>query len=325
MEILKSIGILLIGFIFLIKGADIFVEGSSHVAKKLRIPSLIIGLTIVAIGTSLPELSVSVSASLMGRNELSVSNVIGSNIFNLLAVLGFSSLFMPLKVTKDIFKRDYPLSIIITILLLIFSFIGMNITRIEGIIFIIGLIIYLIVVVYAAQKDRKNKLKEEIKSIDDRKKDSIDIDNRPLIVSIIFIIAGIISIKFGGEWVVNASVVIAKSFNISQNIIGLTIVAIGTSLPELATSVVAARKNELDISVGNVIGSNIFNILGVVGISAGLSSISIIYDNMIDTIILIVFSIITGYFCLTRKSIEKKEGIIMIIMYTIYNIYICVR
>ncbi len=327
MQILKSILLLLVGFLFLIKGADFFVDGSSGVAKKLKIPSLIIGLTIVAIGTSLPEFSVSLAAAITKNSALAVSNVIGSNIFNLLVVLGLSSIFKPLAVSRDIFKRDYPLSVLITFFLLIFSYIGMNLNRLEGISFILVLIIYLIVVVFSALKSRKNNIKKDLEesSYNEEQSSYDDIDERSMFLNLIFIIGGGIAIKFGGEWVVGGAVSFAEFFNIPQNIIGLTIVAIGTSLPELATSIVAARKGELDISVGNVIGSNIFNILGVAGSAAAVSQISIIYYNLIDIILLIVFSIITGIFCLTRKELEKKEGIIMICMYAIYNIYICIR
>lgn len=331
MNFLKALVLLVIGFVFLIKGADFFVDGASSLARKLRVPPLIIGLTIVAIGTSLPELSVSLSAAMRGQNALAVSNVIGSNIFNLLGVLGFSALFQELKVSRDVFKRDYPLSVIFAGLLLLFAFTGMTLGREEGIIFLALLLVYLVVVVREALRMRKLSLERELDKSDEAYEEELDEESEtvskdhPIWVSLVMIVGGAIAIKFGGDWVVDGAVLFAELLGISENIIGLTIVAIGTSLPELVTSIVAARRGELDMSVGNVVGSNIFNILGVLGVSASISPIAIITDNLIDLIVLIVFSLITLVFCCTGKRIDKKEGLTMILMYVFYSVYICMR
>ncbi len=331
MDIVKAVALLVLGFIFLVKGADFFVDGSSSIAKKLRVPALIIGLTIVAMGTSLPEFSVSLSAALKGQNALAISNVIGSNMFNLMVVLGFSALFQPLLVSRDVFKRDYPLSLIATGVLMVFGITSMKLERFEGAIMFIALIVYLVVVVREAMKVRREVSNlsadaETIKYEVEAEEETEEVARETSVwLAILYIIGGAIAIKFGGEWVVDGAVVIAKAFGISQNIIGLTIVAMGTSLPELVTSVVAARKGELDMSIGNVIGSNIFNILGVLGMSGAISSIAVIHDNLVDLALLMAFSIIVGVLGFTKRRINKGEGVMMLLLYAIYAVYICMR
>ena len=251
MDMLKAIGILLVGFVLLIKGADFFVEGSSTVAKKLRIPSIIVGLTIVAMGTSLPELAVSATASLAGNNAIAISNVVGSNMFNLIVVCGACALFTPLAIQKDVLKKDFPLAIGCGVLLLVMGIIGMNISRVDGIILSILFVIYIVVLVRQALKARANTKDEEVSSE----------KMIPVWLCLIYIVGGIAAIKFGGDFVVDGAVTIAGKLGLSQNLIGLTIVAVGTSLPELVTSIVASRKNEVEMAVGNVLGSNIFNVL----------------------------------------------------------------
>ena len=328
MEFVKAIALLVVGFVFLIKGADFFVDGSSSIAKKLRVPSLIIGLTIVAMGTSLPEFSVSFSAAMKGQNALAVSNVIGSNMFNLMVVLGFSALFQTLAVSRDVFKRDYPLSVLVTVLLIVFCVTGKMLGRVEGIVLFAGLIVYIAVCVASAMRIRKHGARSiaEAELVHEADEESEEVaKEKSAILAILFIVGGAVAIKFGGEGVVDGAVIIAKGFGISQNIIGLTIVAMGTSLPELVTSVVAARKGELDMSIGNVVGSNLFNILGVLGMSSALSTIAIIQDNIIDLVILIVFSLFVGIVGYTKREINKKEGLAMLLMYAVYAVYICVR
>lgn len=315
-EMLKAVVILVIGFVLLIKGADFFVEGSSSVAKRLRVPSIIIGLTIVAMGTSLPECAVSVTASLAGSNELAVSNAVGSNIFNLMVVCGFCALFAPLTIQKNTLKKEFPLSIICAILLLGFGFVGMVLGRVDGIIFLAIFICYILWMIRAALKARaegaENGEEEEIKLL-------------PVWRCILYIVGGMIAIKFGGDFVVDGAVVIAGGFGLSQNLIGLTIVAMGTSLPELVTSIVAARKNEVDMALGNVIGSNIFNVLFVLGIAATISPIAFIMENVIDIIILIGMSVVVWIMAWTKQKINRKEGIVMLLMYAVYLVYICIR
>ena len=315
-EMLKAVVILIIGFVLLIKGADFFVEGSSSVAKRLRVPSIIIGLTIVAMGTSLPECAVSVTASMSNNNALAVSNAVGSNIFNLMVVCGFCALFTPLAIQKNTLKREFPFSIVCALLLLGMGYIGMVVGRADGIILLVVFVGYLLMMIKSALDARKNGSAvaedEEIKIL-------------PVWQCILYIIGGMAAIKFGGDFVVDGAVVIAEGFGLSQNLIGLTIVALGTSLPELVTSIVAAKKNEVDMALGNVIGSNVFNILFVLGIAAAISPIEFIMENVIDIIILVLMSALVWGMGWTKQQINRKEGIVMLLAYAVYLVYICMR
>lgn len=311
-EMLWSVFLLVIGFVLLIKGADFFVEGSSAVAKMLKVPSIIIGLTIVAMGTSLPECAVSITASMTNNNALAVSNAVGSNIFNLMVVCGFCALFNPLAVEKSTLLKEFPFSVICAILLLAGGYLGMELGRADGVILLVVFVCFLIWMVRSALKARANASDEEYETL-------------PVWKCILFIVGGIIAIKFGGDFVVEGASAVAAKMGLSQNLIGLTIVACGTSLPELVTSVVAARKNELDMALGNVIGSNIFNILFVLGIAAAISPIAFITENIIDIVILIAMSVLVWIFGWTKKRLDKAEGIIMLLMYAAYLVYICIR
>ena len=317
MEAVKVILILLVGFVLLIKGADFFVEGASSIAKTLKVPAIVIGLTVVAMGTSLPELAVSVTASISNNNALAVSNVVGSNLFNLMVVLGASALMNPIIVGKDTIKKDYPFSVLCAILLLVLGFVGMELGQIDGVILLVIFVGFIVYQVRSALKSRSAQ--EEITEDDEEYKEL------PMWQSLLFVIGGAVAIKFGGDFVVNSAVSIAAALGMSQTLIGLTIVATGTSLPELATSVVAARKGELDMAVGNVVGSNVFNILMILGVAASLSEITFLHENVIDIVILLVFSLITWLLCWTKGKLEKKEGILMIALYVAYVVYICVR
>ena len=314
MEMLKAIGILLVGFVLLIKGADFFVEGSSTVAKKLRIPSIIVGLTIVAMGTSLPELAVSTTASLAGNNAIAISNVVGSNLFNLIVVCGSCALFAPLAISKVLLKKDFPIAIGCGVLLLVMGIVGMEVCRIDGIILSVLFITYISILVRAALKARANTKDEENvgKTI-------------PVWLCIIYIVGGIAAIKFGGDFVVDGAVTIAGKLGLSENLIGLTIVAVGTSLPELVTSIVASRKNEVEMAVGNVLGSNIFNILLILGVAGTISPMTFIMENIIDIVILTAASLLIYLFSWTKERIDRKEGIVMLLMYASYLVYICIR
>ena len=313
---------LIIGFVLLIKGADFFVEGSSSVAKRLHVPSIIIGLTIVAMGTSLPETAVSVSASITGNNELAV----GSNIFNLMVVIGVCAMIATVNVAKETIKRDIPFSLICAGLLLILGILGvgdksgMMLGHFDGVIFIgafAGYIFYMIKIALKASKEGK---KVEIEGGSD---EDIKLISVPL--SILFIVGGAAAIAVGGDITVDAASRIASDLGMSQTLIGLTIVSIGTSLPELVTSIVAARKNEVDMALGNAIGSNVFNILMVLGIASAISPISIITENIIDLCVLIVFTICVWIFAGTRKKIGRIEGFSMVVLYLIYAVYIIIR
>lgn len=314
-EMLMAVVMLVGGFVLLIKGADYFVEGSSSVAKRLRVPSIIIGLTIVAMGTSLPECAVSLTASMSGQNALAVSNVVGSNIFNLMVVCGFCAVFSSLPIEKDTLKKEFPFSIGCGVLLLVLGYIGMEVGHLDGVILLVLFVGYIVYMVRSALKARAAG-----KAVEEEEYEII-----PVWKSIVFIVGGIIAIKFGGDFVVDGAVVIAQSFGLSENLIGLTIVACGTSLPELVTSVVAARKNEVDMALGNVIGSNVFNVLFVLGIATSISPIAFIMENVIDIIILTAMSALVWGLGWTKQKIERKEGILMLVIYAVYLVYICVR
>lgn len=308
---------LLVGFVLLIKGADLFVDGSSSIARLLKVPSIVVGLTIVAMGTSAPEMAVSVSAAIKGSNDIVISNVLGSNMFNLLVVAGGCAVIKNLPISKDLKRRDFPFSIIIALLLLLFCadglFIGggLKIGRIEGIVMFALLIAYLVYLVFAAIKNR-TEAGEEIKVMSPLK-------------SVIFTLIGIAGIAFGGDMVVDAATDIAKTFGLSDVIIGLTILAVGTSLPELVTSLVATRKGENDLAMGNVIGSNIFNILGVAGLSGAISPYSVGHLSIIDLCLFIAVSIIVYIIVRMRNKIERLPGIAMVLMYAAYMVYAVMR
>ena len=313
---------LVIGFVLLIKGADFFVEGSSSAAKRLHVPSIIIGLTIVAMGTSLPETAVSVSASLTGNNELAVSNVIGSNIFNLMVVIGVCAVLTTVEVAKETIKRDIPLSLICAGLLMVLGISGlgdksgMMLGHLDGVIligFFAGYIVYMVQIALKANREGK-KVEIEGGSDEDIK-----------LLSVPKSIGEAVAIAVGGDVTVDAAARIAGDLGMSQTLIGLTIVSIGTSLPELVTSIVAARKNEVDMALGNAIGSNIFNILMVLGIASAISPMAIITENIIDLCVLIVFTVCVWIFAGTKKKIGRVEGFCMVAFYTVYAIYIIIR
>lgn len=306
---------LVVGFVLLIKGADFFVEGSSGIAKNLKVPAMIIGLTIVAMGTSAPELAVSTTAAMKGNNAIAVSNVIGSNIFNLIVVCGMCAIISPLHIKTKTLKEEFPISILMGVLLLIFAYTGTLLGRTEGIVFILLFGLFMVWMVKAALKARKNgevMEEEEIKSL-------------PMWKCVVYILGGIAAIIWGGDVVVDSASDIAAAFGLSQTLIGLTIVAIGTSLPELVTSVVAAKKGENDMALGNVIGSNIFNILLILGVSSTITPIAIGMESIYDLILLTVMSLLVYIFCLSKKRLNRTEGVLMIVVYIVYMYYICTR
>lgn len=313
---------LVLGFVFLVKGADIFVEGSSSIAKRLHVPSIIIGLTIVAMGTSLPETAVSVTASLANNNALAVSNAVGSNIFNLMVVIGFCAVLTPVAVQKDVLKRDFPFSMLCAMLLFVLGCIGpMILGHFDGIILLALFAVYVVFLIRSALKASKSgntSDDESIAAAEEMKMISVS-------KSIFFIIAGAVGIALGGDVVVNSASNIATKFGMSQTLVGLTIVSIGTSLPELVTSIVAARKNEVDMALGNAIGSNIFNILMVLGIASAISPIAFLTENLVDIAILMVFSVLVWIFAWTKKKLTKPEGAVMLLLYAAYVVYICMR
>lgn len=306
--------LLLIGFVLLIKGADYFVEGSSNIARLLRIPSVIIGLTVVAFGTSMPEASVSITAAIEAQNELALSNVIGSNIFNLLVVVGVCAAIKPMGITRSVLKREFPFSILITVVLLLLS-LDREVGKADGWILLAFFVLFLIFTVKSALKSR-NEIQLD---------PTEDIKQLSPLISGICIIGGLAAIVIGGDLVVNSAVSIAESFGLSQTLIGLTIVALGTSLPELVTSIVASRKGENDIALGNVVGSNIFNILLVLGASSALHPVAVNLFSIYDIIILIIASIVVFAFALQRKILSRIEGWIMLLGYAVFMGFIILR
>lgn len=309
--------VLVLGFVMLTKGADYFVEGAAATAKKFRIPAFIIGMTIVAMGTSAPECAVSVTAALKHNNELAVSNAVGSNIFNLMVVCGVCAVIVPLSVEAGILKREFPFSILVAILLLGLGAAQMSVNRIDGLILLAVFVFFLYWMVRSAQKSRaQNKASGG---------DDEEIQDLSTLRCLIYIAGGLAAIVLGGDWVVDAASEIAKSFGMSQNLIGLTVVAFGTSLPELVTSFAAARKNQADMALGNVIGSNIFNILLILGLAAVISPLSFNQENMVDISILVIMSAEVFFFARKGYNLNRFEGAIMLVEYAAYVVYICVR
>ncbi|EKY26120.1 calcium/sodium antiporter [Clostridium celatum] len=323
---------LIIGFFLLIKGADIFVSGAAAISKKLGIPSVIVGLTIVSLGTSAPELAVSVISSIQGSNDIAVGNVLGSNIFNTLMVLGVTIIIMPLIIKKETIKKDFIINILITILFLILTFNGIlfggqnYISRLDGIILLIICVTYIGFLVWSVKKGnviKVDKLDEEI-SVEVVLSEDINIGK-----SILKIIIGIAGIVIGGNIVVDSASTIATAWGMSEKLVGLTIVAMGTSLPELVTSAVAALKGEEDMALGNILGSNIFNILLIIGISSVISPILVSSTLIVDFVFLIVVTLFIGIVVFFNKDEEKRlgriHGIIFVLLYASYIMYIIFR
>lgn len=333
MEYLQLIG----GFILLIVGADIFVEGSSSIAKLLKIPAIIIGLTVVAFGTSMPEASVSINAALAGENSIAVSNAVGSNIFNLLVVLGASALICPVHTNDTAVKKEIPYSIISAIVLGILLCFGVSFAaeaaeasgffakmsgaaytlgRIGGVVLLLMFALYMFWQIGGALKARRQNPEQE---------DESEAKATSPMMAIEMIILGIVGIIIGGNLVVDSATVIAQNFGMSQTFIGLTIVAVGTSLPELVTSMVAARKGESDLALGNVIGSNIFNIIFILGFSSVLFPMTVDVHTIYDILVLIGVSVVSWFFCKSKKKVSRVEGGIMLAMYVAYFVYILLR
>ena len=325
MNIFLALFMLIAGFALLIKGADWFVEGASSVAKLLKVPAIIIGLTVVAFGTSLPEASVSISSAIAGMNSLAVSNVVGSNIFNALVVLGASALIVPVCVQPDSVKKEIPFSILCTVALLAALLLGMNagaaettytIGRIGGLVLLAIFAFYMYWQISAALKSRRageaDKGEDEVKVLSPVK-------------SLIFIVVGLVCIILGGNFVVDGASAIALKFGMSETLVGMTIVAVGTSLPELVTSMIAAKKGESDLALGNAIGSNIFNIVFILGFSALISPMTVDVLAVIDTVAVIAISALVLAFSATGKKISRAEGAVMVAAYVGYLVYMIVR
>lgn len=310
-----QITLLIIGFVMLIKGADWFVDGAAGIADKLHIPQLIIGLTIVAMGTSAPEAAISISASVQGSADIAVGNILGSNILNILIILGITSVITPLAVQKSTVKYEIPFVIIISV---IFGLIGLFDNSIG---FIDGILLWVLFIAYIAYlfiMTKKGKIQAD-------ESDDEDNDKKPKKVwqLILFGIIGIALVVFGSNITVNAATEIATMFGMSERFIGLTIVALGTSLPELVTSITAALKKNADIAIGNIVGSNIFNILFVIGTSAMITPVAYQSQFLIDSIFCVATAILLLLLVLNKdKKLKRWGGIIMLICYAGYFVYL---
>ncbi len=318
--------ILIAGFLLLIKGADFFVEGSSRIARRLNIPPLIIGLTLVAFGTSAPEAAVSITSALQGQNDMAIGNIVGSNIFNLLFVVGIAAFIAPLKVKKSIISKEFPFALLSAFVLLILAydteFQGYSeniLTQADGMMLLVLFGIFMYYLVELALTSHSTK-KEQV--VEQGEENERPLSNRK---SILVAIGGMVGIILGGKLVVDAATTIALTWGMSESLVGLTIVAVGTSLPELVTSIVAARRGESDIALGNVIGSNIFNVFFILGVSAWINPIALSGNVFLDMIFLLIVSIIAYVFAITKKSINKFEGVILTSSYIVYLIFIIMR
>ncbi len=301
--------LLIIGFVLLVKGADFFVDGASSIAAKLKVPSLIIGLTVVSMGTSLPEAAVSVSASLSGSNAISLGNVVGSNLFNLLVVVGVSSMILPIITDSDVLKRDMPVNILITAIVCAMLLDG-NLSRLDAAVLLVLLATYMFILVRSALKNRTEESEQKLMT---------------WTKSILFVLVGAAAIIGGGQLVVESAKVIAATLGMGETLIGLTVVAIGTSLPELVTSIVAAKKGDSGIAMGNAVGSCIFNILFILGLAGVISPMTADPAFFIDTGILIGVSGIMLFFAYTGKKTSRTEGAISTALYIAYTAYIIMR
>ncbi|ARK25159.1 sodium:proton exchanger [Sporosarcina sp. P37] len=312
--------LLIVGFILLIKGADFFVDGSSNIARLLRVPPILIGLTIVALGTSSPEATVSIIAAFGGNADVAVGNVVGSNIFNITVVVGLAAFLFPLKVQSETIKKEIPFTLLASIVMLVLmsdialqGFSSNVLTRSDGIILLLFLSIFMYYVIELGLKSRQNAVPVSSSQ------------NISWGKNIVITLLGLIAIIFGGDLVVDNGTKIAYSLGMSETLVGLTIIAIGTSLPELVTSISAALKKESEIALGNIVGSNIFNILFVLGASSAITPIAVNEKVFIDVVIMIVLTVVLLLFSRTGFRIGKREGVMLAAAYVIYLVYIILR
>ena len=314
-----SFVMLVVGFALLVWGADKFVEGASALARKMGVSPLLVGLTIVAFGTSMPELAVSVTAALRGANEIAVGNVVGSNMFNLLVVAGLSAVICPLVMDKMLLRRDWPLSIFAAVLLLVAIAPDHVIARWEGAVLLVIFAVILSRQIKAALNDRAQLAAAEAEAAEE----AAEMTKSPVMIWV-NIVLGLACIVLGGQLAVNGATGIARMFGLSETLIGLTIVAIGTSLPELVTSIVAARKGQNEIAMGNVIGSNLFNILLILGVSAVITPIPVQATSIIDCLFLITISVVF-YLPARKGKLGRLPGAVMAAMYVAYTAYLIMR
>lgn len=311
MEVVIQLVLLVIGFVLLVKGADWFVDGASKVAEKFGIPQLVIGLTIVAIGTSLPEAAVSVSAALKGSAEITIGNIVGSNILNVLVILGVTSVITPIAVQRSTVRYEMPFMIAISVILMAIGYTDNVVGRVDGMILWALLICYLAYLLIMAKKG-ENASEE---SVDEEKP-------MPVWKMILLIIVGGVMIVLGADVAVDAATALARIFGMSERLIGLTIVAFGTSLPELVTSATAAVKGKADIAVGNIVGSNVFNILFVVGTSALITPVAYADNFFVDSIVCIASSVLLWILVVKNKRLGRAGGVCLLACYAAYFVYL---
>lgn len=306
MDLIIQIGLLALGFLMLVKGADYFVDGAAGIATKFGIPQLVVGLTIVAMGTSAPEAAVSITGALNNAADIAIGNVVGSNILNILIILGVTGFITTVAVQKSTLLIEIPFMLAITVLLIVLGMSGNELTFWEGIIFWICFIAYLVYLYILAKKGTEEETTED----------------RPVWKLILFILAGGAVVVLGANISVDAATTIAQTIGISERFIGLTIVALGTSLPELVASVTAARKGNADIAIGNIVGSNIFNILFVLGTSALITPIPYQATFLVDGIIAVAAGVLLWIATIRKKALTRIWGIIMLLAYAVYFIYL---
>lgn len=309
MELIIQIGLLAIGFFMLVKGADYFVDGAAGIATKFGIPQLVVGLTIVAMGTSAPEAAVSITGAMHDAADIAIGNVVGSNILNILIILGITGFITTIAVQKSTLMIEMPFMLAITVVLIVLGMTGNELTWIEGVIFWILFIAYLVYLYFLAKKGAEEEKTED----------------RPVWKLLIFIIVGGAVVVFGANISVDAATAIATAIGISEKFIGLTIVALGTSLPELVASVTAARKGNADIAIGNIVGSNIFNVLFVLGTSALITPIPYQSTFLIDGIIAVAAGVLLWVATIRKRELNRTWGIIMLLGYAAYFAYLLVQ
>ncbi|MCI7275815.1 MAG: calcium/sodium antiporter [Cuneatibacter sp.] len=310
MQIVLSVLMLVVGFVLLVKGADWFVDGAAALAGKLGIPQLVIGLTIVAMGTSLPEAAVSITSALHGSTGITVGNVVGSNIMNILVILGTSAVITNVRIQKSTLKYELPFMLLITVAFLVMGMLGGEFTRLDGVILLGFMIVYLIYLLNLAKKGTEEE--EEFKDM-------------PIWKCVVGIVLGAVMIVGGSNLVVDGASDIASAMGISDRIIGLTIVAFGTSLPELVTSVSAAKKGNAGIAIGNIVGSNIFNILFVLGATALICPVPFASQFLIDSLVAIGAGLLLWFGTMKHKELRRPVGIVMLVCYAVYFVYLCMK
>ena len=308
MDLIIQVGLLAIGFFMLVKGADYFVDGAAGIATKFGIPQLVVGLTIVAMGTSAPEAAVSITGAMSGAADIAVGNVVGSNILNILIILGITGVITTVAVQKSTLFIEIPFMLAITVVLIFLGLSGNELTFVEGIIFWVLFIIYLVYLYILAKKGTDEEKAED----------------RPVWKLLLFVIAGGVVVVLGANLSVNAATAIAEAIGISERFIGLTIVALGTSLPELVASVTAARKGNADIAIGNIVGSNIFNILFVLGTSALITPIPYQSNFLVDGIIAVAAGVLLWVATIKNKALGRIGGIVMLLCYAAYFVYLLI-